>query len=247
MTKISNYGDDTTISSNDRLLGTDAGTGQTKEFPLSSIASFLGTGGGGATGPAGPQGPTGATGATGPAGPIGPAGLTWKGAWTSGASYVKDDAVGYNGASWFCILATSGTTTPNLDTTHWALMAAQGATGPAGATGPQGPAGGGAIYTTFAAKIYQSGSNPPTMTELENNTGRTFSITSSATGTYLITPSAPFVSEEKTTWQLNRQTGTGVVFDSSLPSGNIRIRTRNLTGTLTDLIDYTIIEVKIYP
>jgi hypothetical protein len=89
----------------------------------------------------------GPTGPTGPQGPVGPAGLTWKGAWVSGTSYLINDAVGYSGASYFCIANTSGTTTPNLATTAWALLASQGAVGPAGATGatgatgPQGPTG----------------------------------------------------------------------------------------------------------
>lgn len=86
----------------------------------------------GFTGPEGPIGPQGVP------GPVGPAGLTWRGAWVSGGSYVEDDAVGHNGASWFCINPTSGTTPPNADTTNWALLASQGATGP---MGPQGPAG----------------------------------------------------------------------------------------------------------
>jgi hypothetical protein len=88
--------------------------------------------------PPGATGATGATGLQGPAGPqgaVGPAGLTWQGAWVSGTSYVADDAVGYGGASYFCILATNGTTNPATDTTHWALLASQGA------VGPQGPAG----------------------------------------------------------------------------------------------------------
>jgi hypothetical protein len=86
----------------------------------------------GAQGPAGPQGVP---------GPVGPAGLNWQGAWVSGASYVVDDAVGYGGASWFCINNTSGTTNPSADPTNWALLASQGATGPQGPQGIQGPAG----------------------------------------------------------------------------------------------------------
>lgn len=89
----------------------------------------------------GAQGIQGPVGPAGPPGPVGPAGLNWQGSWVSGAAYVVDDAVGYNGASYFCILTTSGTTAPNLDTTHWALLAAQGATGPAGPAGAQGPTG----------------------------------------------------------------------------------------------------------
>jgi hypothetical protein len=90
---------------------------------------------------AGAQGIQGPVGPAGPVGPVGPAGLNWQSSWVSGSSYVVDDAVGYGGASYFCILATSGTITPDLDTTHWALLAAQGAQGPAGATGAQGPTG----------------------------------------------------------------------------------------------------------
>ena len=114
----------------------------------------------GLTGPTGPQGATGTqgsagtTGATGPqgaqgvSGPIGPAGLTWRGAWSATGTYVKDDAVGYNSASWFCINPISNSSsTPNTDPTNWALLASQGAagiqgpTGATGATGEEGPIG----------------------------------------------------------------------------------------------------------
>jgi hypothetical protein len=100
------------------------------------------------TGPAGPAGPTGLTGLTGQTGAqgvpgangaVGPAGLNWQGLWVSGTAYVADDAVGYGGASYFCINATSGTTTPDLDTTNWALLAAQGAQGLQGIQGVPGP------------------------------------------------------------------------------------------------------------
>ena len=104
-------------------------------FTIADIAEEIGPG---PTGPQGVQGPAGPQGALGP---VGPAGLEWRGAWVSGTSYVADDAVGYGGASYFCISATSGTTTPNLDTTKWALLAAQGAQGQTGATGAQGPQG----------------------------------------------------------------------------------------------------------
>jgi len=88
--------------------------------------------------PAGQQGPIGPQGV---AGPVGPAGLNWQGAWVSGASYVIDDAVGYDGASWFCIAPTSGTVAPDLATGEWALLAAEGAQGPQGPQGIAGPAG----------------------------------------------------------------------------------------------------------
>jgi hypothetical protein len=98
--------------------------------------------------PAGPQGPIGPQGI---AGPVGPAGLNWQGLWSASNSYVVDDAVGYNGASWFCINNVGpSVTTPDLDPTNWALLAAQGAQGPQGPQGIQGPVGSIAPYTNAA-------------------------------------------------------------------------------------------------
>jgi len=89
--------------------------------------------------PAGAQGPIGPQGVPGP---VGPAGLNWQGAWSNTGVYVVDDAVSFGGASYFCINAVGPSlTNPLLDTTHWALLAAQGATGPQGPQGIQGPAG----------------------------------------------------------------------------------------------------------
>jgi hypothetical protein len=86
--------------------------------------------------PSGAQGPQGPQGVPGP---VGPAGLNWQGAWSASGVYVIDDAVAYAGASWFCIANVGpSATTPNLDPTKWALLAAQGATGPQGPQGIQG-------------------------------------------------------------------------------------------------------------
>lgn len=49
--------------------------------------------------------------------------LMSKGAWASGTSYSPMDYVYYGGNSYVCKSATSGTTTPDNDTTHWQLMA----------------------------------------------------------------------------------------------------------------------------
>ena len=139
MGRIKNYTNDGTVSDKDYLLGGDADNlDATKTYLLEDVRDYVLQDtefGSGITGPQGVQGPA------GPIGPVGPAGLTWRGAWVSGTSYVANDAVGYNGASWFCILATSGTTTPNLATTNWALLASQGAQGIQGVQGPTGPSG----------------------------------------------------------------------------------------------------------
>lgn len=131
---------------------------ETQPYTIQDLVDTIGTG---AEGPQGVEGPA------GPPGPVGPAGLNWQSSWVSGTSYVADDAVGYDGASWFCILATSGTTTPDVDSTHWALLASQGAVGPAGAqgpTGPQGPSGG-------AGTLQQAYNNGNTMVSGNFKTG----------------------------------------------------------------------------
>lgn len=163
MAIIISYPNATDVTLSDKLLGTqidgDSNTGTTKNFSVSDIIAIIPPGATGATGATGPIGATGSPGAAGPVGPtglpgtvgaqgqqgdpgpIGPAGLNWQGAWVNGNTYGEDDAVGYGGASWFCILPTSGTTNPSIDTTHWALLASQGAPGVQGPAGANGSAG----------------------------------------------------------------------------------------------------------
>lgn len=121
----------------------------------------------GPTGPTGAPGvdaigTTGATGATGPQGiqgpqgnnAISPSGLVWRGAWNETYNYSINDSVGYNGASWFAIdniparpTPLTPNNAPDVDTSHWALLAMQGSQGPQGPQGipglpgPTGPAG----------------------------------------------------------------------------------------------------------
>ena len=146
--------------------------GQTVQATALDIANLI------PAGPAGPQGIQGPAGPQGPIGPVGPAGLNWQGAWSASGVYVADDAVGYNGASWFCINPVGPSATPpDVDTTNWALLAAQGAQGPVGATGAQGPQGpqgpaGGSSYSVYSAILsWQAGG--VTATVLENTTGAT--------------------------------------------------------------------------
>lgn len=86
------------------------------------------TGPTGPSGPQGPAGPKGNTGDTGPQGATGPRGLTWRGAWGSGTTYAKDDAVQYNGSSY----VASGPASPGLlpgTAPVWDLLAQKGAGG----------------------------------------------------------------------------------------------------------------------
>lgn len=110
------------------------------------------TGATGATGPQGLQGPQGINGINA----VSPSGLIWRGNWNATYSYAINDSVGYNGASWFAIDNVTARPTPltpnippDVDTSHWALLAMQGSQGPQGPQGipglpgPTGPAGSG--------------------------------------------------------------------------------------------------------
>jgi hypothetical protein len=126
----------------------------------------------GAQGPIGPQGVP---------GPVGPAGLNWQGAWVNTGVYAVDDAVGFGGASYFCINAVGpSVTNPSLDTVNWALLASQGALGPQGPQGiqgPQGPPGAAGVGsvpngTSFYQTLYWVGNQWFPSSGLTNNGGR---------------------------------------------------------------------------
>jgi len=182
---ISSYPKDTNISLQDKLLGTDAENSLfTKNFEISDFVTFLRTQSIGSQGPTGPQG---IQGPVGTPGAVGPAGLTWRGTWVSGTSYIANDAVSYSGASWFCISATSGTTTPNLATSNWALLASQGAIGPAGAqgpTGPQGPSGSVLPYKSLVSYIQFTSDGTSLNTEIFNDLEAGIYFSQSSTGIY---------------------------------------------------------------
>lgn len=94
----------------------------------------------GDTGDQGPQGIQGVQGVQGVAGPIGPAGLRWRSTWNAATDYTTDDAVYYDGASYFA--AGDPTIGEPPDTgTHWNPLAIRGATGAQGAQGIQGVQG----------------------------------------------------------------------------------------------------------
>jgi len=155
----------------------------------------------------GPQGIQGPAGPQGEPGPVGPSGLNWQGAWSASGTYVVDDAVGYNGASWFCISNVGPTATvPSSDPTKWALLAAQGARGATGATGAQGPTGatgpagpaGSSSYKAYSAILQytQAGSDISisVVSELENTLGTTISWGYDASSPFAVAGSNVFTS-----------------------------------------------------
>lgn len=93
----------------------------------------------GIQGPEGPEGPLGPQGNAGPTGPVGPAGLEWRGPWDSETDYVNNDAVSFQGASYFAVGdPEAGGDDPSVDTAFWQPLSLRGATGPEGPQGGQG-------------------------------------------------------------------------------------------------------------
>lgn len=164
---------------------------KTAHYTIEDIAAVAGVG---SEGPQGIQGPA------GPPGPVGPAGLTWQGAWDTDSSYAVNDAVGFNGASWFCISEVTGTgnSNPEDDTASWALLAAQGATGPQGAQGPQGPQGasGASVYKSYVSIVLFNSSGDALVTSVYSDIQDGVSISTSGTGVYQISSSNRFTSNK---------------------------------------------------
>jgi hypothetical protein len=84
------------------------------------------------------QGPTGPTGVTGDTGPTGPIGINWQGSWDENINYVVNDAVFYEGSSWFALADPDIGSVPSDTSPYWDALAVQGSHGPTGATGPAG-------------------------------------------------------------------------------------------------------------
>lgn len=88
--------------------------------------------------PQGLQGEQGIQGETGPIGPTGATGIEWKGEWDETADYVDNDAVFWNGTSWFASGDPIIGEEPTDLADHWYPLALQGATGPQGIQGLPG-------------------------------------------------------------------------------------------------------------
>lgn len=108
-------------------------------------------------GPTGPQGPIGPTGATG---------IEWQGTWDNATDYVNNDAVFWNGTSWFASGDPDVGEEPTELAAHWYPLALQGA------TGPQGPAATIAIGTVTTV----TPSSPATVTNIGTSGAAVFNF-----------------------------------------------------------------------
>lgn len=103
----------------------------TMEPVVDQPGSVIGPGVQGEQGPPGPPGSDGQNGGPGPPGPAGPVGITYVGAWNSGANYVQNNVVYYNFgvlgvAAYICLVPNTNQTPPtpvSAPNTYWNLIA----------------------------------------------------------------------------------------------------------------------------
>ena len=96
-------------------------------------------------------------------GDVGPIGMTWRGAWDAGTDYAQDDAVAYQGSSYFATHDPELGDLPTSDSGAWQAFAVQGSQGDKGDPGPANSLGIGTVTklapgSTPTATI--SGSSP---------------------------------------------------------------------------------------
>jgi len=248
MTKISQYPTLSNPTEDDILIGTDVNSSDvTKNFSIGSIIDLIGDI------DQGPIGPQGNTGPTGPQGPVGPAGLNWQGNWNKNNSYVEDDAVGFGGASYFCILDVGGgalNDNPENDTTHWALLASQGAvgpTGPAGPIGPQGPAGG-VTYKVYTALLKRTGTTVQSPIVLENTLG-TLTFSYDSQGIYNLTSANLFETDKTVVFVTNQPSVTfaNVLNASRISKSTVQLVQSTDSGTNDNNWVFPVsIEIRVY-
>ena len=108
-------------------------------------------------------------------------------------------------------------------------------------------------YSSFVAKLTQTGTNVPTMTEVSNDTGLTFTISRINPGAFKITPSSDFVINK--TVGLITGAGTSTqnpgnitgLFINEVTTGFLGVSCINLVlGTAADGISNGNIEIRIY-
>ena len=108
-------------------------------------------------------------------------------------------------------------------------------------------------YSSFVAQLSQTGTSVPTMTEVSNDTGLTFTISRINPGAFKITPSSDFVINK--TVGLITGAGTSTqnpgnitgLFINEVTTGFLGVSCINLVlGTAADGISYGNIEIRIY-
>lgn len=105
-------------------------------------------------------------------------------------------------------------------------------------------------YSTYVARVTQSGTNAPVATVISNNTGLTFTWARTGTGQYTVSPSSSFVVNK--TWiqmtggDLSLGTTSVSIKDISTTTATA-ININLINGLVADEITAAFVEIRIYP
>jgi len=105
-------------------------------------------------------------------------------------------------------------------------------------------------YTTYVARVSQTGTNAPVAVVISNNTGLTFTWSRTGVGSYRVTPSSSFV-VNKTWIQMTGgdvSVGTTIVTIKDISTAFATAVNSNLiNGAAADEITAAFVEIRIYP
>lgn len=105
-------------------------------------------------------------------------------------------------------------------------------------------------YSTYVARVTQSGTNAPVATVISNDTGLTFTWTRQGTGSYRVSPSSAFVVNK--TWiqmtggDLSSGTTSVSIKDISTTVASA-VNINLINGNVADNITAAFVEIRIYP
>ncbi len=105
-------------------------------------------------------------------------------------------------------------------------------------------------YSTYVARVTQSGTNAPVATVISNNTGLTFTWARNSTGSYTVSPSSAFVINK--TWiqmtggDLSSGTTSVSIKDISTTTATA-VNVNLVNGNVADEITAAFVEIRIYP
>ena len=105
-------------------------------------------------------------------------------------------------------------------------------------------------YSTYVARVTQSGTNAPVATVISNNTGLTFTWARNSTGSYTVSPSSSFVVNK--TWiqmtggDLSSGTTSVSIKDISTTTATA-VNVNLVNGNVADEITAAFVEIRIYP
>jgi len=105
-------------------------------------------------------------------------------------------------------------------------------------------------YSTYVARVTQSGTNAPVATVISNNTGLTFTWIRQGTGSYRVSPSSAFVINKTWIQMTGGDVSSGTTSVSIKDIGTAfasAVNVNLVNGNVADNITAAFVEIRIYP